>query len=177
MSPILSLTPLASTGPTTAQPCTDKLPNGVPLTVDRDARLFRESLTRCRRDVSSPITDARIKNLTKKIDSGRAQPGRLVIEAMYDAFVRGAPQVDVEAPARTLLALVQSWYASTHQSQLDLLALVRAETIAESEANPGEMELVLDPSRKTIADAAEKLDAHLAALEKLSAACHRRLVA
>lgn len=156
------------------------MPNGVPATVVRDARLWRESFTRSRRDVSSPIVDARIAGHIRKIEAGRAQPFRQILEVLWDLKHRGAPQVAIEAVARTLLAVIQSWYAQPDRpdvAQLDLIRLVRDETQAEAIANPFELELLVDASPKSIADASEKLDQHLIELEQLSSALHRRRVA
>jgi hypothetical protein len=179
MATTLPLTPLSPTDTASHALDAERLPNGVPAIVDRDARLVREALTRCRRDVSSPITDARVSNLIKKVESGRAQPARLLLEMMFDAFERGAPREAVEAVARTLLAITDRWYVDRggDAQQFDFLTLVREETAAQAAGDVGEMEIVLNSSRKTLADALPVIDAHLIALQHLSAAGHRRLVA
>lgn len=139
---------------------------------EHDARILRESLTKCRRDVSIPLRDQEIRNLQKRIDNDRAKPCEHVVKICYDAFTRGAPRADVEAFFRAGIAMVGEWYEA-NQPVADLPVLLRQVRESEAIAGIAELEMALDPSPKTIADGVDVLRRELVAVERLVATCER----
>lgn len=157
-----------ATGPTAAEQ----------VTLQKNERLLADAFRRCRRDVSSPCVDAHVKNLIKRVNVGRIQMHRQLLAVLFDAYTRHASRESVEAYGRTLLSIVGSWYdAGAALTDEELLTLVRRETARQSAGDAAELELMHERTPKSIADAADALDAHLIALEDLSAALHRRKVA
>ncbi len=127
-------------------------PNTV--TLDRDARLYRESFTRCRRDVSSPQRDAHIRNVIKRIECGRIQLAEHQLIVAWDAFTRGAPQADVESPGHTYVGIVRAWYDAERRGEpVDLPALIRGVLEAQGVATVAEFAVLADRSPKVIGDA------------------------
>jgi hypothetical protein len=145
-------------------------------TQERDARMLRESLSRCRRNVSIPLRDEEVRNLIKRVEHDRAKPCEHIMALEYDAFSRGAPRADVEAFFRTGLAIVGSWYEE-NEAAMDLPTLIRLETQAQAVGDMAEIDLAIDQSPKTVADAADLLRGHLVALDRLVTACERQQVA
>lgn len=133
--------------------------------LDRTARLLREALTHARRDVRCPLKDAHIENLQRRIENDRTRPCQHIMTVLHDAFSRGAPREDVEQFARTLLALIASWYEP--KALPDLHQLLLMESHAESEARPATLAVALTPTTKAIADASDRLHTQLMALERL----------
>lgn len=146
--------------------------NGSAVTVERDARILRESLTRCRRDCSMPVVDAHIRNLHKRLDNARIHSCEHIVELTRDAFERGAPRSAVEGFFRAGLAMVATWYDGRDEMP-DLPTLIRLETEAQAVADVGEINIALEPTSKTIADGTELLRGHLVALDRLVSACER----
>lgn len=149
------------------------------VTVTRDAQRFRESLTRCRHDVAEALDDRHVRNLIKRIEHDRAVPHEHIVTILFDAFRRGAPREAVIAPARTLEALVDSWYAALEANDsAELFDLARAEAIAEAEANIETVDLMdptATPGPVSLARSAQFVDRHLDRLKRLSRALHHRL--
>lgn len=150
--------------------------------VDRSARLLREHLTRCRRDVSLPLVDEHVRNTIKRIENDRAKPNEHIVTVMYDAFQRNAPRADLEAYPRAILAMIGDWYGDN--AVMDLPKLIRQDTEAEAFANVVETELALSlnargevTDSKVLADATERLRIQLVALEQLVSACERKQMA
>lgn len=141
------------------------------VSLDRDARFLRESLSRCRRDVSSPITNQHVENLIRRLDNDRIKPCDHIVEVLHDAFSRGGKRADVEAFFRAGMAMVAEWYDDT---PADVPQLIRLETEAQAVADMAEIDAALEPSPKTIADMAERLRGHLVALDRLVGACERQ---
>ncbi len=141
------------------------------VSIEPSARLLREALTACRRNVSCPIRDDAERELLKRIDNERVKPCEQIVGAQYSAFKRGALRADLLAFWRAGVAMIESWYGDDVG---DLPQLIRLETQAQAVADLGEIDMALEPSGKTIADAAELLRGHLVALDRLVSACERR---
>jgi hypothetical protein len=139
--------------------------------------LFRESLRRCTRDVRSPIKDEFERNMLKRVSSGRSHAPEHIVTVLHSAYTRGAGRAAVEAPLRALLAEIADWYEQDAPTIDDVIALVRRETAMQALADVAEVDVVLDRDRLAVATATDRIDAHLVALEDLSAALHRRRVA
>ena len=154
------------------------LPSATSGTVERASRLVLDALRRCRRATTRPVASARVRNLIARVEKDRARPAQQIITLLRDAAERGASRDSVEAPVRALLAEIASWYdvgAPVRDEQL--LELIRRETRRQSAGDRAELELMHARTPKAIGDAIDALDAHLVALEDLSAALHARQVA
>jgi hypothetical protein len=144
----------------------------------RASRLARESLQSCQYAATAHRGNEYARNLAKRLGSGDVKLGEHIVTLLFDAIEREAPREHVERFPRTLLALIAEQFAKLESAyQLTLVDLVQRETRAKAAAGVAELEVALNPTTKTIADAAQLVDAELAAIEDLSAALHRRLAA
>jgi hypothetical protein len=123
------------------------------VTFQRDARLLRESFTRCRRDVACSQDDPYARNLIKRVESGRVQLTEHIVTIAWDAFQRGAPQCDVEAPGHAHVEMVAGWYeAQSRGEPVPMPEIIRRSIDAQLAAVSAETAALAMPCPKTFAD-------------------------
>ena len=143
--------------------------------VSKGARLLLDAFRRARRNTTREQDDEYMRNLIKRVESERSDLARVIIELLYDAHRRGAPREDVEHPLRVALAIVASWYEAAPNPD-KLHDLIRRETLRQAAADIAELDLSRDRSPHAIAEASEYIDAHLVAIEDVSAELHELAV-
>jgi hypothetical protein len=123
------------------------------VTLQRDARLLRESFTRCRRDVSCPQSDPYVRNLIKRVENGRVLLTEHIVMLAWDSFERGAPQCDVEAPGHAHVEMVAGWYEARARGEpVPMPEIIRRVIDAQLAAVSAETAALVTPCPKTFAD-------------------------
>jgi hypothetical protein len=112
------------------------------VTLERNARLLRDSFTRCRRDVSIPQRDAQIRNLIKRVENGRVHLAEHMVILAWDAF-------HVEIPE-----------------------MIRRAIEAQTAATNAEVACLVQPCPKTYADVEDALKREILEAERAIGALH-----
>jgi hypothetical protein len=143
------------------------------VTLERNARLLRDSFTRCRRDVSIPQRDAQIRNLIKRVENGRVHLAEHMVILAWDAFHRGAPQPDVEEPGHKYVLIVRDWFeARARGENVEIPEMIRRAIEAQTAATNAEVACLVQPCPKTYADVEDALKREILEAERAIGALH-----
>lgn len=137
-----------------------------------DVDAIRNAFRKARLNAETPRTSSYVDNLVRRLEEGHLKLGEHTIELAWDAFIRGAPQEDVESPGHAYLAVVRSWYGSQTSEFAcmfaELVRLQEEETRTQGLADDVQMRLQADPRNPVLHAEAERAGSvHNIALGKL----------
>jgi hypothetical protein len=124
---------------------------------------------------TKPQHDKYIENLYRRVSKKAVTLGEHELALAFNAFQRGAPLCDLEAPAWAYLTHVREWVAvrDGEPTSDDLVQLCRDETNAQGYADLEQWDLV-NPTSKDLAEADDALSVHIVTLLRLRDAVRRR---
>lgn len=144
-------------------------------TILRAVGAVKDAFLRVASRATKPQHDKYIENLYRRVGKQQVTLGEHELAIAFNAFQRGAPIEDLEAPAHAWLAQVREWVRARDGEPVltDLRMLCRAETEAQGYADVTQWDLP-NASAKTLAVADDALSIHLVTLLRLRDEVRRR---